>query len=64
MPSDHSSGNDEGTVLAQKRTWRQHVSAPTNAVELEVARKKFEEVDEWEMEFESVDAGGTSSPWR
>jgi hypothetical protein len=64
VPSDHSSGNDEGTVLARKRTWRQHVSAPTNAVELEVARKKFEEVDEWEMEFESVDAGGTSSPWR
>lgn len=33
--------------------------------ELEKARKKFAKVDEWEMEFESVDlGGGESSPWR
>ncbi|GME38565.1 uncharacterized protein LTHEOB_4105 [Neofusicoccum parvum] len=34
--------------------------------ELEAAAKKFAEVDEWEMEFESVDLGGASasSPWR
>jgi len=34
--------------------------------ELEMAKKKFAEVDEWEMSFESVDlgGGGSSSPWR
>ena len=32
--------------------------------ELEAARRKFAEVDEWEMEFESVDIGGTGSSWR
>jgi hypothetical protein len=33
--------------------------------ELEKARKMFAAVDEWEMEFESVDlGGGESSPWR
>ena len=32
---------------------------------LEKARKMFAKVDEWEMEFESVDlGGGESSPWR
>lgn len=32
--------------------------------ELKDARKKFEEVDNWEMEFESADITGGSSPWR
>ncbi|EKG10057.1 hypothetical protein MPH_12861 [Macrophomina phaseolina MS6] len=34
--------------------------------ELEAAARKFKEVDDWEMEFESVDMGGASasSPWR
>ena len=32
--------------------------------ELEAARRKFAEVDEWEMEFESADMGGTGSSWR
>ncbi|KAK5015152.1 hypothetical protein LTR16_002164 [Cryomyces antarcticus] len=33
--------------------------------ELEDAARKFREVDQWEMEFESVDIGGSSSsPWR
>lgn len=34
------------------------------SVELEAARRKFAEVDEWEMEFESVESGPTSSDWR
>lgn len=33
--------------------------------ELKVAKEKFREVDEWELEFESCDVGGGgSSPWR
>ena len=34
--------------------------------EMQAAKKKFEEVDDWEMSFESADigAGGSSSPWR
>jgi len=37
------------------------------SAELEAAADKFREVDEWEMEFESVSGnlgGGSSSPWR
>ncbi|KAI9662826.1 MAG: hypothetical protein M1821_007873 [Bathelium mastoideum] len=35
------------------------------SLELSSAAKKFAEVDEWEMEFESVETGGrSSSPWR
>jgi len=37
------------------------------SAELEAAANKFREVDEWEMEFESVSGnlgGGSSSPWR
>jgi len=36
----------------------------TTSKELVAARKKFAEVDEWEMEFESVDIGGMGSSWR
>jgi hypothetical protein len=32
--------------------------------EMERLKKKFAEVDAWEMDFESVDMGGTSSSWR
>jgi hypothetical protein len=32
--------------------------------ELERLKKKFAEVDAWEMDYESVDMGGTSSSWR
>ena len=32
--------------------------------ELKNVRKKFEQVDQWELEFESADIGGDSSPWR
>jgi hypothetical protein len=36
-----------------------------SSANLEAIAKKFEEVDQWEMEFESVDVGeGESSPWR
>ncbi|KAF2180578.1 hypothetical protein K469DRAFT_714573 [Zopfia rhizophila CBS 207.26] len=39
------------------------INLPKNS--LAAIAKKFEEVDAWEMEFESVDVeGGSSSPWR
>jgi hypothetical protein len=35
------------------------------SAELTKMKNKFAEVDDWEMEYESVDlGGGTSSPWR
>ena len=38
---------------------------PVDSVQLEAIAKKFQEVDEWEMEFETVDGGEPeSSPWR
>ncbi len=37
----------------------------TKSKELAAAKQKFEEVDQWKMDFESVDVtGGSSSPWR
>jgi len=38
----------------------------TLSKELADAKKKFEEIDGWEMEFDSasIGAGGGSSPWR
>jgi hypothetical protein len=35
-----------------------------NPLETKALAKKFEEVDAWEMDFESVDVEGESSPWR
>jgi hypothetical protein len=45
------------------------IETPTAVVgrqseELERLKKKFAEVDAWEMDYESVDMGGTSSSWR
>lgn len=36
----------------------------SKTVEMQKMQQKFADVDDWEMEFESVDMGGTSSPWR
>ena len=41
------------------------MEAVSRSAELAAAARKFSEVDQWEMEFESVDlTGGSSSPWR
>ncbi|KAK0663594.1 hypothetical protein DIS24_g1143 [Lasiodiplodia hormozganensis] len=55
-----SDGDDDGVV--ETREMREK----TKSKELEAAARKFKEIDEWEMEFESVDMGGASasSPWR
>ncbi|KAF9632205.1 hypothetical protein BFW01_g3067 [Lasiodiplodia theobromae] len=55
-----SDGDDDGVV--ETREMREKMKSK----ELEAAARKFKEIDEWEMEFESVDMGGASasSPWR
>lgn len=68
ISSDHKSeGDDTETVGGgKKRAGSVALSKLSKAKELEEAKKKFAEVDEFEMEFESVDpvGGGSSSPWR
>ncbi|KAF2430758.1 hypothetical protein EJ08DRAFT_649337 [Tothia fuscella] len=61
--------NDSSIEEIGARTKKQRdsgVDMADTSKELVEARKKFEEVDEWEMEFESVDLGGgaSSSPYR
>jgi hypothetical protein len=58
-----SSSDDAGT---RGKKQRDSGVCMVSSKELQEVRKKFEEVDEWEMEFESVDLGGgaTSSPYR
>ncbi|QDS69209.1 hypothetical protein FKW77_000641 [Venturia effusa] len=49
----------------KKRAGSVAVSNISKVKELEDVKKKFAEVDDFEMEFESVDlGGGSSSPWR
>jgi hypothetical protein len=55
-------GEPEGNYCETGRSKR--IKDVAASKELEMARKKFAEVDEWEMEFESVDMGGTGSSWR
>ncbi|KAE9963911.1 hypothetical protein BLS_008797 [Venturia inaequalis] len=69
ISSDHDS-DDEGEDTEpvdgrKKRAGSVILSKVSKAHELQEAKKKFAEVDEFEMEFESVDlGGGSSSPWR
>lgn len=66
--SDHNSDDGDDTEIAARGKGRAGSVAPSKlskTKELEQAKQKFAEVDEWEMEFESVDlGGGSSSPWR
>jgi hypothetical protein len=72
IPSDHSSDEDDEdteTNIAggiSKNKAGSGAAKVAKTKELEQARKRFAEVDEWEMEFESADlgGGGSSSPWR
>jgi hypothetical protein len=56
-------GEDISDDIIAPSTERSSVD-PVKAKEIARLRGKFEDVDAWEMEFESVDMGGTSSPWR
>jgi len=51
-------GNSDVTVVDET------MGGKAKSGELKDARKKFEEIDNWEMEFESADITGGSSPWR
>jgi hypothetical protein len=63
--SDRDS-NSEDDEDGRPRKQRDSGIGMSASKELEAARKKFEEVDQWEMEFESVDLGGgqSSATWR
>jgi hypothetical protein len=62
--NEHDHDQDDGEEI----TTVVDVDAPTSSGpggELKDAKKKFAQVDEWELEFESADVGGgNSSPWR
>ncbi|KAL1640705.1 hypothetical protein SLS58_006719 [Diplodia intermedia] len=59
-----SDGDDDDNDVVETSEMREM----KRSKELEAAARKFKEVDDWEMEFESVDMGGggasASSPWR
>ncbi len=55
-------GESEGSYCGTGRS--KGIKDIAASKELEAARRKFAEVDEWEMEFESADMGGTGSSWR
>jgi hypothetical protein len=57
--AESDAGLDRG-VRAKSRGLKEVVKSK----EIQAARQKFQEVDEWELSFESVDMGGTSSDWR
>lgn len=56
----------EGESYGEGEEEVEEVEARNKSKELSAAARKFAEIDEWEMEFESVDMGGASasSPWR
>ena len=69
----HLAGNEDdgdGTVVGREGRDREGKGKGRKgnyreSIELSAAAKKFAEVDDWEMEFESVETGGrSSSPWR
>lgn len=73
--SEHGSSTDEAEPRKRRkgaglpnRKKRQTTTSRNDRVfseELSKAAEKFHEVDQWKMEFESVDiTGGSSSPWR
>lgn len=55
---------DEEMRVRRARSRTKELRDVATSKELEAARKKFAEVDEWEMDFESVDMGGSSNSWR
>jgi hypothetical protein len=67
--SDEDSNSEDDQIYgdgARKSRQRDSGVGLAASTELAAARKKFEEVDQWEMEFESVDLGGgqSSASWR
>jgi len=62
--SDSSASDDDDVIIGETKTLVKEADI-SKSKELEAAAKKFQEIDEWKMEFESVDAGVSgSSPWR
>ena len=63
--SEASTGNDndDGTG-GKQRVESRPLERVAKSKEIVAARRKFAQVDEWELNFESVDMGGTSSDWR
>ena len=62
--ADGESEDSDGVGCVNEMGRSKGIKDVAMSKELEAARKKFAEIDDWEMEFESVDVGGTSSPWR
>ena len=62
--ADEVNDHDETMLREDGRNPRRTTEKASK--EIEEAKKKFEEVDKWELSFESADigAGGSSSPWR
>ncbi|KAL9092070.1 MAG: hypothetical protein Q9159_001069 [Coniocarpon cinnabarinum] len=63
--TDHEDESTDHVTSAKKGRMGQ-AKASGKSREIQAAKAKFEEVDEWELSFESADigAGGDSSPWR
>lgn len=60
-----STDSIETPVVVSKAKGKGKDPAPKKqSEEMERLKKKFAEVDAWEMDYESVDMGGTSSSWR
>jgi hypothetical protein len=60
-----SSDKENGSTLLSNEDQSAEKSIVANNPKLAAIAKKFEDVDAWEMQFESVDVGGdSSSPWR
>lgn len=68
LMSDAHASDDDGAEERRRRarSRTKEISIVLKSREIESARAKFAEVDEWEMEFESVDLGGgnESGEWR
>ncbi|KAL9079345.1 MAG: hypothetical protein Q9157_001775 [Trypethelium eluteriae] len=70
LASSGDSAGDHDTIIVEDgndggKRGRGGKGKHRESLELSAVAKKFAEVDEWEMEFESVETGGrSSSPWR
>lgn len=63
--SELVSEDEEADASLETVAPKKKANATTKSSELDAARKKFEQIDEWEMEFESASLGADgSSPWR
>lgn len=61
---ENNSVEDEELFGAKGKDRTDGKSVTKQSAEMKAMRDKFAEVDDWEMEFESVEAGGEGSSWR